>query len=142
MTRTGKIAAVAAATAVLAVALAGCGATTSATFVITSADGTVETTVDDISCTTSSVARVITSAAKNPDDRAVFTAQQPIPDRKAYVVAGWVDGAWFSSTEKFDAEATPITFDELPGTLTPSPSGGLPTGTGVAATLSGTITCP
>lgn len=137
---------IAAATVFALFGLSACApATTDATFTVTAtadgAESVTEVPVAGIQCLTSSVSRLLTSEAKTAADEYVFLAKQPIPDRAAYLVTLWFDDQWFVSDETFDA-TDGVSFEDLPGTLSPSVDGAAPTGGGVPATLTGTVSCP
>lgn len=129
-----------------AIGLSGCAAPSgTAELTVTFADGAEQTAVDvsftDLSCTTSSSARTVSSAAKNPAGKELFFAMAPTDGRETYPISIWFDGRSFVSTAKFDASGSTITFDALPGLVEESPNGERATSAGVAATLDGTITC-
>jgi len=112
---------------------------------VTFDDGTEQTTAEvsfsDLSCTTSSTARTISSEAVNSAGKELFFAMAPTDGRKTFPIAIWFDGRSFVSTAEFDASGSTITFDALPGFVEESPDGEYATSEGTAATLDGTITC-
>lgn len=128
---------------VVALFATGCApATVTADVTVTTSDDTYSVALDDLTCRSSSVATTISSAAVTDADEPAFLATAPTGDRNAYAVTVWLDGYWFTSDEKFDATASPVVFDALPGVVAASPDGSYPAPGGVEATLSGTITCP
>ena len=128
---------------ILALFTTGCTPSpATAELTVTSESDSYSVALDDLTCRSSSVNVAISSAAVTDADKPVFLATAPTEDRNAYAVTVWLDGFWFTSDEKFDATASPIVFDALPGVIAASPDGSYPAPGGVAATLSGTITCP
>jgi hypothetical protein len=130
-----------------ALVVTGCApaAQSTAELSVTSADDGGQTTqkisLTDLTCSTSSSARTISSASVNSAGKEVFTAMAPTDGRKTYPVSLWFDGHWFVSSTPFDASGSTITFDALQGSVSESPDGEYPTSAGAEATLDGTITC-
>lgn len=128
-----------------ALACTGCAPAASADLSVTFTDGSDEVvheiSLTDLSCKTSSVARIIVSDSVTGDGEEVFLANAPTDGRDAYAISLWVDGFRFVSTEKFDASGSRIDFDKMAGFITESPDGHQAAGEETQATLNGTVAC-
>ncbi len=128
-----------------ALGLTGCAPQATAELTVTYTEGGEQVTetlsFTDLSCTTSSSLRVISSATRNDAGKEVFLATAPTDDRTTHTVSVWFDGRWFMSSAAFDASGSEIVFDALSGTVSESPGGDYPRTPGAEATLDGTVAC-